>query len=179
MTNDAIISVGLKAASIFGSFVAGIVATTWAVAKKHQEMDDRLAAVEARGTALTNLEAKLNKHLPAVERHGAVLLKLEQKLDDLPDRLDQRVESRFIRVHERIDRIAAGGASNSPAPPAKNQLDEDTLLFVLGEIKRSLPPEGEEADAAGVLTPHGADVRVERTALSKILKRLQRHVVQS
>jgi hypothetical protein len=79
----------VKVAGWFISFVAGIVSATWVVASKHKEFHDRLRNIEL-----------VQKDCP-----GKVLYGINERLDDLPDRIEEKMEKKFHRVHERIDEI--------------------------------------------------------------------------
>lgn len=84
-----IAELALKVGGIFLSFVGGIVAATWAVASKVRGFEDRLGSVE-------KTQGKCQSE---------VLVGLGEKLDTLPDRIEEKMEARFDRVHERIDEL--------------------------------------------------------------------------
>lgn len=79
----------IKISGLFLSFVGGIVAATWAVASKVRGFEDRLGTVEKAQTKC----------------QSEVLAGLVGKLDSLPDRIDEKIEAKFVRVHSRIDEL--------------------------------------------------------------------------
>ena len=83
---------GLKIVGAFAAFVGGIVSATWAVASKIKGFDDRLGVVE-------KTQGKCQSE---------VLAGLADKLDRLPDRIEEKMEARFNRIHDRIDDIVRG-----------------------------------------------------------------------
>lgn len=77
----------MKISGAFLAFVGGIVSTTWAVASKVRGYESRMTVLEAS-----------HRQCQAETLKGLV-----DKLDDLPDRIEAKMESRFDRIHERID----------------------------------------------------------------------------
>ena len=70
----------LKALAIIGTFLSGVVSTTWIVARKFQGMEDRLKNVEETQASC----------------QGKILVKLDQKLDYI-------IQEGLPDVHKRID----------------------------------------------------------------------------
>jgi len=79
---NALVLLGAKILGYAGSFVAGIVAATWAVATKLKGYDDRLKSVE-------EAQSKCQ---------GVTLVKLDEKLDYI-------IQEGFPDVHKRIDAV--------------------------------------------------------------------------
>jgi hypothetical protein len=86
-----------KIAAAFMAFVGGIVAATWAVASKVQGYDDRLKVVETT----------------QVKCQSETLKGIADKLDELPEKIEKKMEAGFYRVHERIDELWSGKNEHS------------------------------------------------------------------
>lgn len=86
-TTNIIMEWALKAVAAFLAFVGGIVSATWAIASKVRGYESRMTVLE---TAHRQCQSETLKGLV-------------DKLDDLPDRIEAKMESRFDRIHERID----------------------------------------------------------------------------
>ena len=89
-----------KIAGVFVAFVGGIVSATWAVATKVRGYDDRLKVVE---TSQTKCQSETIKGI-------------SEKLDELPDRIEAKMEARFSRIHERIDEALLGKRRSDDMP---------------------------------------------------------------
>jgi len=83
--DDFILEWIMKIGALFTAFVGGI----WAVATKVKGFESRIQQVEVGHT-----------HCKSV-----ILKNLEEKIDNLPDRVEAKMEEKFNRVHERMDDI--------------------------------------------------------------------------
>jgi len=81
--DDFILEWLMKIGALFTAFVGGI----WAVATKVKGFESRIQQVETG-----------HAHCKSV-----VLKNLEEKIDNLPDRVEAKMEEKFNRVHERMD----------------------------------------------------------------------------
>lgn len=77
----------LKALAVIGTFLSGVVTTVWVVARKFQGFEDRLTAVEQS-------QAKCQ---------GQTLVKISEKIEAIPQQIEEKMDKRFERVHERFD----------------------------------------------------------------------------
>jgi len=83
--DDFILGWIMKIGALFTAFVGGI----WAVATKVKGFETRIQQVEIG-----------HSHCKSV-----ILKNLEEKIDNLPDRVEAKMEEKFNRVHERMDDI--------------------------------------------------------------------------
>jgi len=83
--DDFILEWIMKIGALFTAFVGGI----WAVATKVKGFESRIQQVEVG-----------HNHCKSV-----ILKNLEEKIDNLPDRVEAKMEEKFNRVHERMDDI--------------------------------------------------------------------------
>lgn len=77
----------LKVFGVVMSFLTGIITTTWIVATKWKNWEDRISGIE--------------KHHDDCQK--VTLVAILKKLDDIPDRIEEKMEKKFDRVHDRID----------------------------------------------------------------------------
>lgn len=82
---NAILAVALKVSALFASFVGGIVAATWAIAKKVQGYDDRMEALNT-----------FQQNCPGQKFDREAISRLEQKLDYI-------IQEGLPAVHARVD----------------------------------------------------------------------------
>ena len=81
------VSVFLKILAFVGTFLTGVVSTVWIVARKLQGYEDRLTAVE----------------LAQTKCQGQTLVKISEKIEAIPQQIEEKMDKKFDRVHERFD----------------------------------------------------------------------------
>jgi len=123
---------------------------TNSVAYALQHMDDRLAALAQRQTALDQTLARLEQQLPrgepaAHQEEIAVLRQLAQRIDLLEQHAGAppadaaefaQLKDELQRISERLDKIEAAPAP--PAPPAAEGRPQQDLLLALAPLESAL-----------------------------------------
>jgi len=79
----------LKVGGVIVTFIGGIVTATATITLKMKGYDDRIQSLEK------NQE----------KCQGVVLKNIADQLDNLPDKIDEKMERRINRVHDRIDTL--------------------------------------------------------------------------
>jgi len=88
-TTEIIVGWILKIGGAVVAFIGGIVTATATVTLKMKGYDDRIQSLE----------------LSQKKCQSETLKSIADKLDSLPDNIDEKMEKKFNRVHDRIDTL--------------------------------------------------------------------------
>jgi len=108
---EVIIGWVLKIGGVIVTFIGGIVTATATITLKMKGYDDRISHLEVSHT-------KCEKE---------ILKGIVDKLDSLPDNIDDKMEKKFCRVHDRIDTLIMKEKTHDDASIKR---DNETLKTV-------------------------------------------------
>lgn len=103
-----------KIAGVFVAFVGGIVSATWAIAGRVHGFEKSLSENSVRLDAVEKAQSKCQ---------AETLVKLADKMDELPGKIEEKMEARFNRIHERIDEALLGRRNSDNTPPRPHVMD--------------------------------------------------------
>ena len=103
-----------KIAGVFVAFVGGIISATWAIAGKVHGFEKSLSENSVRLDTVEKAQTRCQ---------AETLAKLADKMDELPGKIEEKMEARFNRIHERIDEALLGRRAGDGTPARHHIMD--------------------------------------------------------